>query len=1247
MKHKGIKTIVSALMAATLVMPQAVFAEQTLPASVKDHWSFESETSDMGDQTTGVLNGISIAESDDEIFGKVLRFGEGADKYMRLDDYLNTGQGSHAFSMWYRYDTSISESTASSAVLLQHEDKNGIAGKTMLSLTGSGNYHTYLNASNVYSENTVEKGAWQHVTISFDQETKKVSFYINGVLDSTKDLGSGSVNGVLPLRLGAHKAAGNLDPHPMRGDVDEFYVFNEAVDEEEALAIYAEKGLALEKRDAKDLVDEAKTLLAGLPAASAAAIALNTAISAVENAQSLAALRAAVPALSEAMETAIANAPLVLTVGSDTIRIIDPSSIFGINHRYGYNGYGTFDSVSMETSPEFKELYQQAGFGSIRYPGGSISNLFNWKTTLGSKDERKKQIHAYYNNPGQAGIAPNVGLCEISSFADEMDSELVYVYSFARGGAQDAADLIEYLNAAVGTNPNGGVDWAAVRAANGHPEPFNVRYFEIGNEPQMGGADGTSSQRYWIDYSTSGSNVNSFVNGATASFNQIYCADEEDWNKTASRTTGEANLVRVLRHLAQNPQMEVNGKLVDDPAFEAVKPGVRVYVGSDSSKTEWSVVDSMAGYGPNDQVCTLNRSNGKITFGDGVHGKIPAAGQNVYATYTAEREGFNAISQAMKETQAAINEKENRTDTVNVYSGWQGADFISLENQLGKTDLYDGMTVHPYSGSVSGAQGEAFYLDAMKKADTTGIGEVERYVSMLPEGKVPVISEYGIFRNTEAQVRSQTHALYIAKCLMEYAKLGSPYIQKHCLSDWYSSGADSLGPTQQAVIQVVPQTGASTATGEGSFRYFSTPSARVFEMINAGFGENLKETTISSIPKLSNDVDAINALASMDETGNVSILLENLALDKDYSFTLNLPESAAGSRLSVSRIEADSILDENSLSNPDKVVVTTDVEKEYSGDEVITVKKHSIVMIRIYDEADKKELNTQIRAAKDLKEEDWQSFTDLKNRLLQANLASENPFASQKEVDEKAERLAHAIASLKEKPVSIETAMVSGIDESYEYTGTAITPQPIVKLGDKTLSKDVDYTLSYTGNTEPGTASVTITGTGSYTGAITVSFTIEKPIISIETAEITGVEVSYEYTGQPIVPSPVVKIDGKTLVKGTDYTVEYSNYQEPGQATITITGIGSYSGSKTIEFTIEKPAPVIDTSLLELLVKDVEKADKDVFSNKLAGLQKDLKDAKAVLANPESQEQVNASVKVLHAKWLKERRVPDPTAVPK
>ena len=95
----------------------------------------------------------------------------------------------------------------------------------------------------------------------------------------------------------------------------------------------------------------------------------------------------------------------------------------------------------MKMKDEFTELYKDAGFGSIRYPGGTISNLFRWKDTIGDKEDRVNQIHGFYNNPNQGGIAPNFGLTEVADFAyrDDVQSEIVYVYGFGRGSAQDAA----------------------------------------------------------------------------------------------------------------------------------------------------------------------------------------------------------------------------------------------------------------------------------------------------------------------------------------------------------------------------------------------------------------------------------------------------------------------------------------------------------------------------------------------------------------------------------------------------------------------------------------------------------------------------------------------------------------------------------------------------------------------------------------------------------------------------------------
>jgi hypothetical protein len=71
---------------------------------------------------------------------------------------------------------------------------------------------------------------------------------------------------------------------------------------------------------------------------------------------------------------------------------------------------------------------------------------------------------------------------------------------------------------------------------------------------------------------------------------------------------------------------------------------------------------------------------------------------------------------------------------------------------------------------------------------------------------------------------------------------------------------------------------------------------------------------------------------------------------------------------------------------------------------------------------------------------------------------------------------------------------------------------------------------------------------------------------------------SQTYTGSAITPAVTVSYNGKTLTNGTDYTIAYSNNVNVGTATITITGKGNYTGSKSTTFTIIKPVPTSLTS---------------------------------------------------------------------
>ena len=75
----------------------------------------------------------------------------------------------------------------------------------------------------------------------------------------------------------------------------------------------------------------------------------------------------------------------------------------------------------------------------------------------------------------------------------------------------------------------------------------------------------------------------------------------------------------------------------------------------------------------------------------------------------------------------------------------------------------------------------------------------------------------------------------------------------------------------------------------------------------------------------------------------------------------------------------------------------------------------------------------------------------------------------------------------------ITGANVTIPQESYEYTGTEIKPEVTVTLSDGTgLIFGTDYTVSYVDNTDIGTATITVTGTGNYNGYVTKTFTITE-----------------------------------------------------------------------------------------------------------------------------------------------------------
>lgn len=191
------------------------------------------------------------------------------------------------------------------------------------------------------------------------------------------------------------------------------------------------------------------------------------------------------------------------------------------------HGYGTEEWKYTTLRSDLYEAFAALSPSFIRFPGGcfaegdSLDNLYSWKNTIGPLEERKQGYNLWRNTETGVGyINTNaMGYHEFFQLCDELDAELVPVLNAglicqARCGydetyakytsgemtseewedyldtialrpgtsafdnyVQDLLDLIEYANGSATTTY-----WGALRAANGHEEPFNLKYIGIGNE---------------------------------------------------------------------------------------------------------------------------------------------------------------------------------------------------------------------------------------------------------------------------------------------------------------------------------------------------------------------------------------------------------------------------------------------------------------------------------------------------------------------------------------------------------------------------------------------------------------------------------------------------------------------------------------------------------------------------------------------------------------------------------------------
>ena len=153
------------------------------------------------------------------------------------------------------------------------------------------------------------------------------------------------------------------------------------------------------------------------------------------------------------------------------------------------NGTVQVDMVTMTTQtgknlggfrPDILKAVKELHPTCLRWPGGGYVAQYDWKWGIGPQEQRERWAHWMWLDYDQNCF----GTDEFIRFCREVNSEPIIVVSvkFERPAEeydqilQDAVNWLRYCNAPATD------EWGAKRAANGHPEPYNVKYWEIDNE---------------------------------------------------------------------------------------------------------------------------------------------------------------------------------------------------------------------------------------------------------------------------------------------------------------------------------------------------------------------------------------------------------------------------------------------------------------------------------------------------------------------------------------------------------------------------------------------------------------------------------------------------------------------------------------------------------------------------------------------------------------------------------------------
>jgi alpha-L-arabinofuranosidase len=244
----------------------------------------------------------------------------------------------------------------------------------------------------------------------------------------------------------------------------------------------------------------------------------------------------------------------MVVVNLDQSKEISPY-LFGQNIEYFDVAQGLCDPQTGSIRADVQKYLSSLRMENLRFPGGTLAQFYHWADGIGPMEKRGKACTDWGEHKPE--LPMTFGTDEFFRFAESIgfrQTILTVNMQSARcsepwmGTAQEAAAWVAYCNATSenktvigkdckGRNWGTAADWAKLRAKNGHPEPYGVRFWELGNEVYVSIKDPSLYAQFCCEYARAMRFVDPSIRIGVVAKDPDFGLAESPWNNILLKQT--------------------------------------------------------------------------------------------------------------------------------------------------------------------------------------------------------------------------------------------------------------------------------------------------------------------------------------------------------------------------------------------------------------------------------------------------------------------------------------------------------------------------------------------------------------------------------------------------------------------------------------------------------------------------------------------------------------------------------------